>query len=165
MPDRDLVLLRHAKSDWSGGEPDVDRPLARRGRRQSPDAGRWLARHVARVDLVLVSPATRATSTWALASAELPHPPPVRVDERLYAASEEDLLGVVRGLPARAGTVVLVAHNPGIEDLAALLTGDRVRIPTSALAVVGLTGPWAAAGDAPATLRASGRPPGRLLPG
>jgi len=43
MPERTLILLRHAKSDWSGDETDVARPLAKRGRRQAPDAGRWLA--------------------------------------------------------------------------------------------------------------------------
>ena len=156
---RTLVLLRHAKSDWSGGEPDVRRPLAERGRRQAPEAGRWLASNVGGIDLAVVSPATRARSTWDLVAAELAAPPQVRVDERVYAADEEELLEVVRGLDADLGVVVLVAHNPGLEDLAAELVGEWVPMKTSALTVLTLTGSWADAGPGHATLRASGRPP------
>jgi phosphohistidine phosphatase len=62
-----LIVLRHGKSDWSGGEPDHLRPLARRGRRQAPEAGRWLAHNVAAIDLAVVSPAERTRETWRLA--------------------------------------------------------------------------------------------------
>ena len=71
MSERTLILLRHAKSDWSGNEADVDRPLSKRGLRQAPHAGRWLAHSISSIDLAVVSPATRARSTWELASAEL----------------------------------------------------------------------------------------------
>ena len=97
MDERTLILLRHAKSDWSGDEPDVDRPLAKRGRRQAPEAGRWLAANIDRIDLAVVSPASRARSTWDLVAAELPVPPPTRIDDRVYAASDAELLAVVRG--------------------------------------------------------------------
>ena len=155
---RTLILLRHGKSDWSGGEPDHLRPLAPRGRRQVPEAGRWLADHVGVIDLAVVSPAERTRETWRLAAAELAVPPPVRVDERVYGGSSRSLLDVVRELPDDATTVVLVGHNPGVEDLVASLTGSWVPMPTSALAVIGLPGPWSAAGIG-AELRAHGRPP------
>ena len=161
MSERTLILLRHAKSDWSGGESDIDRPLSKRGRRQAPDAGRWLAHGVEGIDLAVVSPANRARSTWELASAELDGRPPTRMEDRLYAATAEELLGVVRALPNDVDTVVLVGHNPGIEDLVLLLTGESVSMPTSALAVIGLAGSWSTAGQSGATVRASGRPPGR----
>jgi phosphohistidine phosphatase len=160
MAERTLVLLRHAKSDWSGGEADIDRPLAKRGRRQAPDAGRWLATNLDGIDLAVISPANRARSTWELASAELAAPPPRRVDERVYAASGDELLAVVQELPDHAETVVLVGHNPGIEDLASRLTGEWPPMPTSALAVISVPGSWSSAGRQPAVLRASGRPPG-----
>ena len=156
---RTLVLLRHAKSDWSTGAADVARPLAGRGRRQAPEAGRWLAANIGRVDLAVVSPATRARSTWELAAAELDDPPRTLVDDRVYAASDDELLAVVRGLPDDAETVTLVGHNPGIEDLVALLTGRPTAMPTSALAVLGLPGAWATAGPDAATLHTAGRPP------
>jgi phosphohistidine phosphatase len=159
MTERTLILLRHAKSDWSGDEADRDRPLAPRGRRQAPDAGRWLAANVESIDLVVLSPARRARSTWELVAAELDSPPPTRVEERAYAASARELLAVVRGLPEHAATVVLVGHNPGMEDLASGLTGEPTPMPTSALAVVTLSGSWSAAGEGSGVLRASGRPP------
>jgi len=154
-----LVLLRHGKSDWSGGEPDHLRPLARRGRRQVPEAGRWLAGHVGVIDLAVVSTAERTRETWRLAAAELEASPPVREDARVYAASPRSLLDVIGEVPAEAATVVLVGHNPGLEDLVASLTGRPVPMPTSALAVIDLPGPWSDAGRTTAALRAHGRPP------
>lgn len=159
-PERTLVLLRHAKSDWAGGEADIDRPLSERGLRQAPKAGQWLARHIDTIDLAVVSPAKRARRTWELASAELGSEPPTRFDERVYAASAHQLLSVVRDLPDDVDTVVLVGHNPGIEDLVALLTGQLVPMSTSALAVIGWHGPWSSADHGSAILRTSGRPPG-----
>jgi phosphohistidine phosphatase len=154
-----LIVMRHGKSDWSGGEPDHLRPLAGRGRRQVPESGRWLAHNAGTLDLAVVSPAARTRETWRLAAAELAVPPPVREDDRVYAGSGHALLGVVWELPHEATTVVLVGHNPGVEDLVANLTGRSVPMPTSALAVIDLPGPWAAAGDTTAELRAHGRPP------
>ncbi len=159
MSDRTLILLRHAKSDWSGAEPDVARPLANRGRRQAPDAGRWLAAHLERMDLAVVSPAVRARSTWDLVSAELALAPPVRVDDRVYGASDRELLTVIRDLPDDLHTVIMVGHNPGLEDLAGLLTAARVPMPTSALALIAMSGSWSGAAPGSAVLEASGRPP------
>ena len=154
-----LILLRHSKSDWSGDGADIDRPLADRGRRQAPVAGRWLAGHVDRIDLAVVSTAERARATWDLASAQLGERPTTRHDEAAYAASVGELLDIVRRLGEELGTVVLVGHNPGLEGLAETLVGDRITLPTSALAVVGLDGPWKSAGRKPGQLRAPGRPP------
>jgi phosphohistidine phosphatase len=154
-----LILLRHAKSDWSGREDDHDRPLAERGRRQAPDAGRWLAVNVGPLDLAVVSTATRARSTWELVTDQLDQPPRSRYDPDVYAASAGELLDVVRGLDEALGTVLLVGHNPGMEDLAEALTGEQVSMPTSALAVIELRGTWAGAGRVPGRLRTSGRPP------
>ena len=154
-----LILLRHGKSDWSGDEPDHLRPLARRGRRQVPEAGRWLADNIGAIDLAVVSPAERTRETWRIAAAELAVPPPVREDDRMYAGSARSLLGVVRELPDEVGTVVLVGHNPEVEDLVASLTDRWVPMPTSALAVIDLPGPWSAVGNTAADLQSHGRPP------
>jgi phosphohistidine phosphatase len=159
MPGHTLILLRHAKSDWSGGEPDHERPLAPRGRRQAPDAGRWLASQIGRIDVAVVSSAERARSTWSLASAELPFAPRLRLDERAYGASGSALLGIVRELPDDVQVAVVVGHNPGLEDLASTLAGRWVAMPTSALAVLSVTGSWSDLGPSTAELTASGRPP------
>jgi len=160
MPERTLILLRHAKSDWSVDEPDDRRPLAKRGLRQAPEAGQWLAGNVDRIDLAVTSPAVRARTTWELASAELESSPETVVDDRVYAATSGQLLHVVQQLDDAHRTVVLVGHNPGLEDLVNRLTGAWVEMVTAAIAVIDLPGGWAGAGEEPAaTLRASGRPP------
>lgn len=159
MTERMLILLRHAKSDWSGGEADLDRPLNKRGLGQATDAGRWLAHNIEGIDLAVVSPANRARATWELAAAELDASPPAQLDDRAYAASDSQLLDIVRSLPDDSETVVLVGHNPGIADLASLLTGEQIEMPTSAIAVIGLSGSWSGADESSATLRTSGRPP------
>jgi phosphohistidine phosphatase len=162
MDGHTLVLLRHAKSDWTHDVADADRPLAKRakrGRRQAPEAGRWLAAHLDRIDLAVVSPAVRARSTWKLAAEELSAPPETRIDERVYAASADELLDVVHDLPDELGTVLLVGHNPGLEELLDALTGTWTPMPTSALAVVSLAGGWRTAGVSAGSLIAAGRPP------
>ncbi|MGH3459301.1 SixA phosphatase family protein [Aeromicrobium sp.] len=159
MPEHTLVLLRHAKSDWSGEEADLARPLADRGRRQAPEAGRWLNANIGLLDLAIVSPAARAKESWNLVAAELDTPPPVRIDERVYAASDNELLAVVRDVPDDLGTVVLVGHNPAIEELVSRLTGESIPMPTSAIAVITATGAWTSVGHGSEVLRSAGRPP------
>jgi phosphohistidine phosphatase len=159
VPEHTLILLRHAKSDWSGGEADLFRPLAKRGRRQAAEAGRWLAASIGALDLAIVSPAQRARSTWKIASAELDASPPTRFDNGVYAASGNALLGRVRELSDDLDTVLVVGHNPGLEDLASTLTGHWVTMPTSGLVVTAVPRPWSSAGPSSAELRASGRPP------
>jgi phosphohistidine phosphatase len=155
--ERTLVLLRHAKSDWDSEEADLDRPLARRGQREAPDAGRWIAGNLPVLDLAVVSPARRTQETWQLVVAELTSEVPMRMDDRIYEASVHDLLDVVRDLPAEAASAIIVGHNPGLEELVRLLTGRVVPMPTSAMAVLTTTSPWVDL--ARATLVAAGRPP------
>lgn len=154
-----LILLRHAKSSWDGGEVDHDRPLAKRGRRQAPEAGAWLADHLPDIELAVVSTAARARETWELASGELTLAPAVRFDENAYAAWGETLRDLVRGLPEEHETVALVGHNPGLEDLVEMLSGHYLTMPTACLAVLEWDGPWASAGLTRARVLAHGRPP------
>jgi phosphohistidine phosphatase len=159
VTERTLILLRHGKSDWSGGEPDVHRPLAGRGRRQAAEAGRWLEANAGVLDLAVVSSAERARTTWEIASAELATAPPMRLEDDAYAASAHALLELVRGLPDEASRVVLVGHNPGLEDLVSTLSGRWVLMKTAGLAVIELSGPWSSAGESSAQLTTFGRPP------
>jgi phosphohistidine phosphatase SixA len=85
-PQRQLMILRHAKSAWPDGVPDRKRPLAKRGCRDAPAAGRWLRGHIVRLDAVVCSPAERARQTWALVAAELDQPPAATFDDRIYRA-------------------------------------------------------------------------------
>lgn len=140
---RRLVVLRHAKSAWPDGVDDHERPLAERGLREAPLAGRWLAEHVDRIDLVVCSSAVRARQTWTLAGAELGREPDTRVDERVYAASARTVLAVARDLPDAARTVLVIGHNPGLEDLVEYLSGAPAVLKTSAIAVLSGRGDWA----------------------
>jgi phosphohistidine phosphatase len=149
---RTLALLRHAKSEWPEGVADLERPLAQRGRRDAPVAGRWLRAHLPDIDLVVCSHARRVRQTWELITAELTSVPRVRETEQLYDASAEDLLATARQLPDSARTVVFVGHNPGLEDLVGLLTGVTCQLKTSAIAVLKGAGRWSTVGPEWASL-------------
>lgn len=117
---RRLILLRHAKSDWPD-VPDQDRPLAKRGRRDAPRIGRWLHEHGYQPDVAVVSAAARTRQTWDLVAPELGGSPAVRFEPRAYAASALTLLYLVQELPERYRTALLIAHNPGLSELATSL--------------------------------------------
>jgi phosphohistidine phosphatase len=140
---RTLVVLRHAKSAWPAGVADPARPLAERGQRDAPAAGRWLRAHVPAVDYAVCSPAARTRQTWALAARELTGPTECRLDERIYDAPAERLLAVLSELPDTAHTVVLVGHNPGLADLIFVLTGAPVEMKTASIAVLHGPESWA----------------------
>ncbi len=157
---RQLILLRHAKSDWPD-VPDAERPLAKRGRRDAPRMGRWLHEHGYRPDVVIVSAATRTRQTWDLVAPELGGSPAVRFEPRAYAASAQTLLYLAQELPDRYRAALLIAHNPGLSELAASLAApavphDGVRpavsLPTAAVAVLQFPGDWPALTPAHARL-------------
>lgn len=139
---RRLIVLRHAKSDWSGGVPDHDRPLAARGRREAELAGRWLRENAADIDLVVCSSATRAQQTWKRVARQLNPAPRLRVEDRVYGASERELMAIVKKLPDSAQTVLLIGHNPGLEELVAELGGVGFAMKTSSIAVLSSRAAW-----------------------
>ena len=157
-----LVVIRHAKSDWSTPTKDQDRPLAKRGRKQAPKTGEWIGAHVAPIDLAVVSVAKRTRQTWKLIRDEVCTGGPtkgveVRESVSAYTFDGRDLRELVAELPAKATTVALVSHNPAVEELVEALTGQWVPMPTSALAVIELED-WAVAGMEKGRLVAAGRP-------
>jgi phosphohistidine phosphatase len=148
---RRLILLRHAKSDWPD-VPDHDRPLAKRGRRDAPVIGRWLRGHGYVPEVVVCSTARRTRQTWDLVAREVDGSPSVHFEPRAYAASAQTLLYLARELPGRYRTALLLAHNPGIEDLVNSLAAAELRFPTAAVAVFGFDGDWADLALEPARL-------------
>lgn len=152
-----LVVIRHAKSDWSVPTADRDRPLAGRGRKQAPATGRWVEENCPALDLAVVSVAARTRQTWALIAEQLGVDVDVRESEDAYTFDGKDLLELVRRLPTSAHTVALVSHNPAVEELVEALSEEWVPMPTSAMAVLELED-WASAGEESARLLAAGRP-------
>ncbi len=163
-PKRRLILLRHAKSAW----PDVadhERPLAGRGRRAAPAAGRWLSESGYVPDRVLCSTARRARETWELAQGELGAHPRTIFEDRLYGAGANELLDLARQTPSGVRTLMIVGHEPSMRgltlELASTQPGDdgdgaleRVteKFPTAAIAVLAFTGGWPELGPGRARL-------------
>ena len=160
-PPRDvksLAVLRHGKSDWSAPVPDMDRPLTGRGIRQARRAGAWIGENLD-AELALVSVARRAQQTWDVASTELARQPVRKDRERLYTFDGREVLSVVRAVSEDVEGAVVVGHNPALEEVVELLTGEWVELKTSAIALVRLDS-WTDAGDRRGDLIAHGRPPG-----
>lgn len=134
-----LLLLRHAKSSWKDADAlDFERPLNGRGKKAAPLVGRLLRERKIEPELILCSPAERARQTASLVVEAASLACAVRFDERIYEASAARLLEVVSQVEEEAQTLLLVGHNPGLEGLLALLTGETHAMPTAALACVAL---------------------------
>lgn len=133
---KQILLLRHAKSSWDDSSlKDFDRPLADRGRRDAPRMGRFLKQAGYLPDAVIASPAARAKETTLLvAEAAGIGEDVITWNDDLYYGSYADCREAILETPASAGRVMLVGHNPKMEDLAGLLCGDAsIRMPTAAL--------------------------------
>jgi phosphohistidine phosphatase len=134
-----LLLMRHAKSSWSDeGLPDRERPLNERGEKAAPRMGKWLRKQGLLPDLVVSSDAKRAVQTAQAVIEAVGYGIAWRQAPSLYAADIDAYYDVLRGVPDDAGTVLVVAHNPGTAEMVAALTGEDERMPTAAVAQITL---------------------------
>jgi phosphohistidine phosphatase len=156
-----LILTRHAKSDWDNPLlSDHQRVLNPRGQRAAPLIGRWLVAQGFVPEQALISDATRTRETWALLSAELPQPaPPATFLPALYHAGPEVMLKALHS--ATAKSVIMIGHNPGIAEFAALLVATSPahvqfgRYPTCATLIAEFDAPdWRDIRRATGTARA-----------
>jgi phosphohistidine phosphatase len=134
-----LLVLRHAKSSWNDPElDDHERPLNERGRRDGPRMGKLVREYGLIPDIVISSDAVRARLT-AEAVAEAAHyAGEILLDPHLYMARPADILSLLTAVRKNPDTVMIVGHNPGLEELVERLTGERQDLPTAALAQIGL---------------------------
>ena len=131
---RALYLLRHAKSSWKDVDlADFDRPLSSRGRRASESIGQFLKSKEIAFDLVVSSPAVRARQTIELVLRTAKMRPELRFDERIYEATSARLLEVISQIENEYKSVLMVGHNPGMQEILLLLTGQNEEYPTAAL--------------------------------
>jgi phosphohistidine phosphatase len=134
-----LLILRHAKSSWKNSDlADHDRPLNKRGKRDAPRMGELLVREALVPDLIICSSAKRAKKTTKLLAKESGYEGEIFFERDLYAAWPEAYINALCAVPDEYERVMIVGHNPGLEDLLALLTGEAERMPTAALADISL---------------------------
>ena len=144
-PTKTLGLLRHAKSDWDDVSlRDFDRGLNDRGRRGAAIMGGHIRAHGVRWDMLLASPAERVRRTLDATRLQAP----VTWDERVYLADSDALVELLRGIEGDPGAVLVVGHNPGLQqlifDLVApehendLFAAAAEKYPTAAFAVLEL---------------------------
>lgn len=135
-----LLVLRHAKSSWD--DPSLDdheRPLNGRGRKDAPRAGATLKTRGLTPDLVISSDAVRARTTAEAAADAAGYKGKIALDRRLYLAGPREIVAVLRGLGDHdADTVMIVGHNPGLEELVSHLGARPEPMPTAALAQIAL---------------------------
>ncbi|KQP76299.1 phosphoglycerate mutase [Methylobacterium sp. Leaf111] len=145
---RRLILLRHAKSDRPPGIADLDRPLNNRGKRAAPQMGAYLSVEGLIPEAVVVSPAQRTRETWDAIQSAL-QGPEAEIVPSIYEAPETALLAVVRSTPDIVGSLLMIGHNPGLQDLAMRLAGSgdkdgrkrlALEFPTASVVVLDFDG-------------------------
>lgn len=133
-----LLVLRHAKSSWEDSAlDDHERPLNQRGRRDAPRIGELLRKDGQIPDAIISSDAVRARLTAEAVAEAAHHAGTILLDPRLYLAAPADIVAVLRTVEEpKSGTVMIVGHNPGLEDFVAQVTGEHEHLPTAALAEI-----------------------------
>ncbi len=155
-----LYLYRHAKSSWDDPSlPDFDRPLGKRGLKIAPLMGKFMKKQGVDPDLIICSPARRAMQTLELSMPKAGIDCDIELREDIYEASGNNLKKCILQIDDRFKTVMLVGHNPGMEELIEMLTGAAEPFPTAALARIKLgINAWSQAKERCGTLEALFRP-------
>jgi phosphohistidine phosphatase len=134
-----LFILRHAKSSWDNPDAaDFDRQLNEQGLKTAPIMGAMIFRNQFQPAAIISSPAKRAKQTAVLIKEMAQLESRIKYDERIYEASPHRLLEVISELDEKNESAMLVGHNPGLEGLIKILTGEVQSMPTAALAVIDL---------------------------
>jgi phosphohistidine phosphatase len=132
---RQLLILRHAKSSWAdSSKDDWHRPLNERGLRDAPRVGEWLRARSLVPDLIITSDAVRARTTAQAVATSAGYAQELIIEPPLYLATPADVIEVLNRVPDEAArSVMIVGHNPGLEDVIEQLTGETHGLPTAAL--------------------------------
>ena len=157
---RTLYLLRHAKSSWKDeNQQDFERPLAGRGKKACAAMARLIQTEGMEFDLLLSSTAVRARETIDLVRQHAKLRSELRFDERIYDAPVSRLIQVISEVENDRKVILLIGHNPGMEQLLQSLTGQVERMPTAALAKIKLkTSKWSEVAETNGTLEWIVRP-------
>ena len=147
--DKELLLLRHGKSNWHSGVRDFNRPLNKRGKRNAQQMGEWIGEQKFVPDLIISSPAKRALTTSEIVCEAMELSlDTIQTEESIYEACLADLHQVLLHIPEGIQRCLLIGHNPGFEYLLSDLTADisipdnEKRMPTATLAYFELDSNW-----------------------
>ncbi|KDN96383.1 SixA phosphatase family protein [Hydrogenovibrio marinus] len=121
---RELLLVRHAKSDWKEDLEDIDRPLSEKGKKAAGRLGQWLQDKNLIPTYILVSPAQRAQQTFKRLKFSKDICPHLTLDD-LYLATQEQLIETLAQIPTHYERVMIIGHNPGLEELAQYLEHEN----------------------------------------
>jgi phosphohistidine phosphatase len=134
---KSVLVLRHAKSSWKQPElADHDRPLNKRGKLDAPLMGRLLKREDLVPDIIISSTAIRARATAKAVAKASGYKGEIILNKSLYAAGPEAYLSVMHDLSDEYARALIIGHNPGLEELVEMLTGEIHLMPTCSLAHV-----------------------------
>jgi phosphohistidine phosphatase len=130
-----LLIMRHSKAARDDAKwPDVERPLNERGHRDAPRIGRWLRQRNVRLDHLLASPAIRTVQTARHVAEQLDYQGPFETPAELYEGTSRQYAQQIALCPISVSTLLVVGHNPALEELVERLTGEWVTLKTSAVA-------------------------------
>lgn len=163
---RQLLILRHGKSDWGFALSDFERPLKKRGKLAAQRLGLWLKQQDLAPDCIFSSPAERAKNTAELLSKTLEFPlHQIQFSKQIYAANLRQLIDVLANCPSTAKRILLIGHNPGLESLLEFLSHPQIPIPedgkllpTATLAIFNMPQNWLALNSGCAELISITRP-------
>ncbi|MEK9647595.1 MAG: histidine phosphatase family protein [Gammaproteobacteria bacterium] len=148
---KELILMRHGKSDWSQPVSDFNRPIKKRGLKEAARVGQWLGEQDLAPDLIISSPAQRARQTAVTVSEVMDYTEDnIFFYEPVYMADVSELLDAIATAPEECQRLMVVGHNPGMEDLLFYLTeevdvpDDGKVMPTATIAVLETESSWGA---------------------
>lgn len=129
---KQIILIRHAKSDWPENTDDFDRPLADKGCEDASKMSAYLKKNDITIDQFVSSPAVRAFDTCKIFNET--YQLPFEINEKLYNPSEKNFHSVIYGLNEQVNTVAFFSHNNGISNFANSITEDVFHFPTCGVA-------------------------------
>ncbi len=134
-----LYIMRHAKSDWSVGESDINRPLNQRGEHAAPLMGKFLYTQNIKFDLMISSPAKRAFKTAKHVANETNYPyENIKIEDSFYFGGEEAVINFIKKTDKRINNLIIVGHNPTSEEIIQILASENFdkKVPTASIAAM-----------------------------
>ncbi len=150
---KQLILCRHSKPESSDlPKPDRDRKLTAKGKQDARAIGKEIAKRGCTPDLVLSSDSIRTRQTTALICEAFPIKPEIAFLPELYSAPGGEVMNIVASYAAQARAILVIGHNPGMEELVSRMAGEDLRLGTSTVAVFETDGERGSENDPPAGL-------------